>query len=84
MNRSEVMTERTEKSLYTFLTPADGAGDGERVGPGSVWRGFTDTTTAHGVPHVRRSVGKSSTTTRVLATIVFLFPDLDHPILQFM
>ncbi|KAK2176081.1 hypothetical protein NP493_686g01016 [Ridgeia piscesae] len=51
------MSVKADRQLYTFLTPSDEAGRGERVGPGSVWRGFTDTTTSHGVPHVRRSVG---------------------------
>ena len=59
---TDEMSEKADRQLYTFLTPSDGAGRGERVGPGSVWRGFTDTTTSHGVPHVRRSVGQFNNT----------------------
>ncbi|KAK2176079.1 hypothetical protein NP493_686g00003 [Ridgeia piscesae] len=57
ISQPDEMSVKADRQLYTFLTPSDEAGRGERVGPGSVWRGFTDTTTSHGVPHVRRSVG---------------------------
>ena len=47
------MAGEGEGPLYGFLTPSDGSG-----GLTGVWRGFTDTSTSHGLPHIRRVAGK--------------------------
>lgn len=49
--------ERERGKLYYFLKPSDRADDDGDTGQ-TVWRGFKEKTTVHGIPHTNSAAGE--------------------------